>query len=287
MTSTTDTPDRGAGGSKIPTLDEWADLVWDEATLRDTILIVESHDQLRAAFAESLAEEFYRVLESSSGEDALRIAREHQPHLILLDLALEDLPGLEVAARLRSHPATRSIPLVALTAHHAQQMEAGSAGIAPVLLMPVALAELIATIDRVLDAPHVAPGHRGGLAPEQLRLELRDGIRSEHLTLGSYFPLRVRFEALGLNQRYIHQFQHRLSRAGIPFETQLDGQDIVVALYPSIAEALSIGINRDAPDELFFALVGAFPELRRSPDALRERIRALELEYSRLQRIAS
>ena len=58
----------------------------------------------------------FRTLEATSGEDAVLMAREHLPDLVLMDIALPGIDGVEAARRLRATPETAAIPVVALTA---------------------------------------------------------------------------------------------------------------------------------------------------------------------------
>jgi CheY-like chemotaxis protein len=272
---------------RIPSIEDWVGAMWEEATLRDTILVVESHDELRAALVARLAEEFFRVLEAATGAEAIRQARENQPDLVLLDLSLENESGFDVAEQLRIHPATRRIPIVGITTEKLHQRRAVELGLGPVLLMPLSLTDLITTIDGVMEQPEDIGSRPVELGTAQLRLELRDEIHSEHLTLGTYVPIRVMFEALPHNERHIDEFEERLERLGTAYEVHLEGQNIVLSLHASIVEAFAIGLNRDAPDELFFALLDAYPALNRDPEAVRRRLRLLEMDYGRLQRIAS
>lgn len=58
----------------------------------------------------------YLIFTTGRGEAALEMAREHRPDLILLDIQLPDITGMEVARRLKADEDTRTIPIVALTA---------------------------------------------------------------------------------------------------------------------------------------------------------------------------
>ncbi|CAN5855076.1 response regulator [soil metagenome] len=79
------------------------------------LLLVEDNETIRNAFAILLEESGYAVLQAARGADALRIAGERDPDLILLDLGLPDIGGLQVARTLKSREETRHIPIVALT----------------------------------------------------------------------------------------------------------------------------------------------------------------------------
>jgi two-component system, cell cycle response regulator DivK len=87
----------------------------EDSALRPTVLLVEDNDTIRGAFAILLEESGYSVLQARLGQDALRLVRERLPDLVLMDLGLPDLNGLEVTRRLKSEEETRAVPIVALT----------------------------------------------------------------------------------------------------------------------------------------------------------------------------
>jgi len=80
------------------------------------ILVVEDDTDNRRIVIKVLTVEGYEVVEATDGIEALAQARAVQPDLILMDLALPNLDGWEATRRLKSDPATRAIPVVALTA---------------------------------------------------------------------------------------------------------------------------------------------------------------------------
>jgi two-component system phosphate regulon response regulator PhoB len=81
-----------------------------------TILIVEDEKDIAELVAYNLKREGFRTLTASSGEKCLALAASSPPDLILLDLMLPGLDGREVCRRLKAAQATRSIPIVMLTA---------------------------------------------------------------------------------------------------------------------------------------------------------------------------
>jgi len=83
---------------------------------RENILVVEDEKEIQELVQYNLAKEGYRVSCADCGEDALRIARSELPDLIVLDLMLPGIDGLEVCRALRRNQKTRSIPVVMLTA---------------------------------------------------------------------------------------------------------------------------------------------------------------------------
>jgi len=83
---------------------------------RESILVVEDEDDIRELLRYNLAKEGYQVTGVASGEEALKAARATPPDLILLDLMLPGLDGLEVCRLLKGEPQTLDLPIVMLTA---------------------------------------------------------------------------------------------------------------------------------------------------------------------------
>jgi CheY-like chemotaxis protein len=109
------------------------------------VLVVEDSDAIRAAFTILLEESGYAVAAAATGAEALRLAAERNPDLVLLDLGLPDMSGLDVARLIRAAPATASIPLVALTGRD-DETDRGAllaAGCAAYLVKPVDTQRLI------------------------------------------------------------------------------------------------------------------------------------------------
>lgn len=81
-----------------------------------TILVVDDEEDIRELVALNLDREGYTVLTCETGEQALALARAKEPDLVLLDLMLPGIDGLEVCKRLKADPARRRVPVVMLTA---------------------------------------------------------------------------------------------------------------------------------------------------------------------------
>ena len=81
------------------------------------ILVVEDEPDLLDLVVYNLRKEGFRPLRAESGEKGLEVARAERPDLILLDLMLPGLDGVEVCRRLKSADATADIPIVMMTAN--------------------------------------------------------------------------------------------------------------------------------------------------------------------------
>ncbi len=84
---------------------------------RRLILYVEDNLDIRSAYATILRRAGFRVAEAGDGAEGFQRALELAPDLVLMDLALPGVDGYEASARLKQHPETRHIPIIALSAH--------------------------------------------------------------------------------------------------------------------------------------------------------------------------
>jgi two-component system, OmpR family, KDP operon response regulator KdpE len=113
--------------------------------LKPLVLLVEDEQQMRTFVRLALTSHGYRVLEVEKGSEALQQAAAHTPDLVLLDLGLPDMDGLEVTRRLREWSAT---PVIVISARgqERQKVEALDAGADDYLTKPFGSAELMARI---------------------------------------------------------------------------------------------------------------------------------------------
>ena len=82
-----------------------------------TILVAEDDRGSRALLCELLAREGYRVVEAADGAEALRLLTAEPPDLLIADIKMPGLDGLELVRRLRALPEFAALPAIALTAH--------------------------------------------------------------------------------------------------------------------------------------------------------------------------
>jgi two-component system, cell cycle response regulator DivK len=95
----------------------------------------------------------YQTIETETGGEGVRLARERQPALILMDIQLPGISGIEALQRLRADPVTRSIPVVAVTASVMAQerQKVMAAGFDGFQGKPISVRELLETIRQILD----------------------------------------------------------------------------------------------------------------------------------------
>jgi two-component system cell cycle response regulator DivK len=81
------------------------------------ILVVEDNDRNRRLLKILLRSRGYEVIEAVTGEVAMKYLRDHKPGLILMDIQLPNVDGLELTKNIKSNPKTADIPIVAVTAY--------------------------------------------------------------------------------------------------------------------------------------------------------------------------
>lgn len=116
------------------------------------ILVVEDNDVNRELFRDILEMNSFNVLMAGDGEEGIRMAREHKPDLILMDIQLPKIDGLEAIKILKSENSTMNIPIIALTAFAMKGdedvfLQAGCIGYIP---KPIAVIEFIDKIKAYL-----------------------------------------------------------------------------------------------------------------------------------------
>ncbi|HNF94988.1 MAG TPA: response regulator, partial [Anaerolineales bacterium] len=123
-------------------------------TIQATVLLVEDNTYNVMAISEYLEAKGYRLVFAVDGVDALAKAAESSPDLILMDIQMPNMDGLEATRRLRSDPAFASIPIIALTAHAmgGDRERCLAAGATDYLSKPVKLKELESTIRKWLSS---------------------------------------------------------------------------------------------------------------------------------------
>ena len=114
----------------------------------ECVLVVEDNEKNMKLFRDVLQATGYATLEATSGEEAVELARTSVPALVLMDVQLPGIDGVEALARLRGDERTASIPVIALTA---QAMEGDrerflDAGFDGYLSKPVDVVELIGAV---------------------------------------------------------------------------------------------------------------------------------------------
>jgi CheY-like chemotaxis protein len=125
------------------------------------ILLVEDNEMNRDMLSRRLIRRGYDVVIAVDGESGLALAASEAPDLILMDMSLPILDGWEAARRLKADPATRGIPVIALTAHamSSDRDRAIEAGCDDYDTKPVELPRLLGKIEALLATPAHRDSH--------------------------------------------------------------------------------------------------------------------------------
>jgi two-component system cell cycle response regulator DivK len=126
-----------------------------DATTVKTVLIVEDNELNMKLFNDLLEAHGYRVLQTREGLSALDIAREHKPDLILMDIQLPEVSGIEVTKWLKEDDDLRSIPVVAVTAFamKGDEQKIREGGCEAYISKPISVASFLSTINGFFEVP--------------------------------------------------------------------------------------------------------------------------------------
>jgi|SRR5688572_3214760 len=120
----------------------------------ELVLIVEDNEKNRKLVRDTLQFKGYKTIEAETGEDGVRLAREHQPALILMDIQLPGIDGITALGQLRADPATAAIPVMAVTASVMAQdrQKIVNAGFDAFQGKPISVREFLAAVQRMLES---------------------------------------------------------------------------------------------------------------------------------------
>ena len=119
-----------------------------------TILIVEDDEKNMKLARDVLKARGYAILEAVTGEDGVRLAIDRKPDLVLMDIQLPGINGIEALRQVRAEPACARIPIVAFTASvmQADRSQISEAGFDDFIGKPINLKEFLDTVQRRLEA---------------------------------------------------------------------------------------------------------------------------------------
>ena len=117
------------------------------------VLLVEDNEMNRDMLSRRLARNGYEVVMAVDGQQAIAMAGSESPDLILMDMSLPVIDGWEATSRVKADPATKAIPVIALTAHAMAEDEkkARDAGCDDFDTKPVDIQRLIGKINALVD----------------------------------------------------------------------------------------------------------------------------------------
>ena len=119
----------------------------------ELILIVEDNEKNRKLVRDVLQFKGYQTVETETGEEGVRVARERHPALVLMDIQLPGISGIEALGLLRADPATRAIPIIAVTASAMTQdrQKIIAAGFDGYQSKPINVKEFVTAVREMLD----------------------------------------------------------------------------------------------------------------------------------------
>ncbi len=121
------------------------------APLDKTVLVVEDNDLNMKLFHDVLEADGSNVLQATDGMEGWRLAREHHPDLIIMDIQLPDVSGFEVTKWLKDDETLKSIPVIAITAFAmaGDKEKILEGGCDDYLVKPISISNLLQTVERL------------------------------------------------------------------------------------------------------------------------------------------
>ncbi len=163
-------------------------------TDQHTILTVDDDEVILEVLQGILAREGYQVVQARNGEEALQQVQEELPDLILLDLRMPGMGGLEALQRLKADRLTRLTPVIVLTAYDQEKVQALRLGADDFLAKPFEREELLARMEahlRWLDAIRNLDDAESILVSIAKLVEARDAYTEEHVERVARTALRL------------------------------------------------------------------------------------------------
>jgi DNA-binding response OmpR family regulator len=118
---------------------------------RKRVLVVEDDAWIRWFMCDVLSDEGYDVLEAADGRTAIRLVDENPPHIMLLDIAMPGVTGVEVLRHLRGRRRTRTLPVLVVSAYPRVLTPDDEASVACVLTKPLRIDKLLAAVRQALE----------------------------------------------------------------------------------------------------------------------------------------
>lgn len=119
----------------------------------ELILVVEDNEQSRKLVRDVLKFRGYEIIEAVTGEDGVRLAQDRRPSLVLMDIRLPGMDGIQALARLRAAAGTQAIPVLAMTASvmTEDRQKIMDAGFDAFQSKPINVREFMAAVEQLLD----------------------------------------------------------------------------------------------------------------------------------------
>jgi putative two-component system response regulator len=221
-----------------------------------TVLVADDTESVRNLFAELLGADGYRVLTASDGDEALESAQRHRPDILLLDVRMPGVDGIEVCRRVKSTPETRFTPVILVTglADSADRIEGIEAGADDFLTKPVNSHELrarVRVLARVKQLTDELDSAEAAFMTLALTIEARDPSTNGHCerlaryAVGLGTALGLTGEDLGALHR--GGYLHDVGKVGVPDAVLLKRGPLTPAEFAMMRRHPEIGDALCAP----------------------------------------
>jgi two-component system cell cycle response regulator DivK len=129
-----------------------AEEICGKETMAKTVLIVEDNELNMKLFHDLLEAHGYNILQTRDGIEALKLARKHHPDLILMDIQLPEVSGLEVTKWIKEDDAMKSIPIIAVTAFamKGDEEKIRECGCEAYIAKPISVSHFLETVQKFL-----------------------------------------------------------------------------------------------------------------------------------------
>jgi putative two-component system response regulator len=221
-----------------------------------TVLVADDTDSVRALFADLLAADGYRVLTACDGDAALDAAQRQRPDVLLLDVRMPGLGGVEVCRRVKTAAETRLTPVILVTgaADGYARLEGIEAGADDFLMKPVNPHELrarVRVLSRVKQLTDELDSAEAAFMALALTIEARDPSTNGHCERLARHAVRVG-AALGLPREDLNAlhrggFLHDVGKVGVPDAVLLKPGPLTVAERDLMRRHPDIGDSLCAP----------------------------------------
>jgi len=117
------------------------------------VLIIEDNEKNMKLARDILQAKGYQTVEAETGEEGVKLAKERKPDLVLMDIQLPGINGIEAFKQIRADTKTKSIPVIALTASvtPTDRSQITAAGFDAFISKPISLKEFVETVKRLIE----------------------------------------------------------------------------------------------------------------------------------------
>ncbi|PYR70274.1 MAG: hypothetical protein DMF88_03295 [Acidobacteria bacterium] len=223
---------------------------------RSRILVADDTDSIRALYRKLLATDGHQVIDVGDGEAALAAMQKHHPDVVLLDVTMPQIDGLEVCRRVKSDPATRLTPVVLVTGlsdleHRIKGIEAGADDFLSKPVHPLELRARVASLSRMKQLLDALDSAEAAFMTLALTIEARDPMTNGHCERLARHALALG-HALGVSEtdlQALHRggYLHDVGKVGIPDAVLLKRGPLTAAEFELMKKHPDIGDSLCAP----------------------------------------